>query len=115
MKMMSNPFRKPQVQHFEFGPESAKQIERLIKAVSDNPPIGETSVAQKLDAIIEMLRSQANVAADLALVKEELSIVHGLLDDLVNADPEKIKELAASVKAVREKLQTSVDNQTKET
>ena len=109
--MMSNPFRKPQVQYFEFGHESALQIERLIKAVSDNLPIGDTSIAQKLNAIIEMLRAQANVATDLALVKEELSTVHGLLADLVSADPEKIKEITNAVRSIKEKLQTSVNSQ----
>jgi methyl-accepting chemotaxis protein len=33
----------------------------------------------KYDTIIEMLRSAASVPAELALVKEELSIVHGLV------------------------------------
>lgn len=80
------------------------------EAMKDTPPIGGTSTAQKLDAIIEMLRSQANVAADLALVKEELSTIHGLIVDL-GTDPEKIAEAAAKVKAVREKLQTSIDKQ----
>lgn len=35
-------------------------------------------------AIIEMLRAQAGVAADLALVKEELSLIHGLVSNLQN-------------------------------
>jgi len=108
--MSMNPFRG-KTQYFEFGPESADQIERLIKAVSDAPPIGETSVAQKLDAIIAMLQAQANVATDLALVKEELSTVHQLLADLVDGDPEKIKEITDAVRSVKEKLKSSVDKQ----
>lgn len=75
--------------------------------------IGSPSAATKLDAIIEMLRAQSGVAADLALVKEQLNTIHGLLAGLESADPDKIKELAASVKSVREKLQTSIDNQPK--
>ncbi len=46
--------------------------------------IGETSISQKLEAIIEMLRSQGGVPAELALVKEELSLIHGLVSDLTN-------------------------------
>jgi len=83
------------------------------EALKGTPPIGETTIAQKLDAIVEMLRSQAGVAPQLDLIKEELSTIHGLIADLVSADPEKIEEVTARIKAVREKLQTSVDNQTK--
>jgi len=61
-------------------------------AILGKPPIGETSVGQKLDAIIEMLRSSASVPADLALVKEELSIVHGLISQLANP-PSPLKPL----------------------
>jgi len=69
-------------------------------------PIGETSIAQKLDAIIEMLRAQANVAADLALAKAELSIIHGLVVDL-SADPEKAKELSERIRKQVEALQSA--------
>jgi hypothetical protein len=104
--MSMNPFRKQRVEYVEFGPESALQIERLIKAVSDAPPIGETSIGQKLDAIIAMLQAQANVAADLALVKAELSIIHGLVVDL-SADPEKAKELSERIRKQVEALQSA--------
>lgn len=87
--------------------------ERTKQWSETSAPIGETATGQKLDAIIEMLRAQAGVAADLALVKEQLNTIHGLIADLASADPEKIKELAGSVKAAREKLQTSLDNQQK--
>lgn len=108
---IADRFRKPpapQTQYFEFGRDSALQIEQLIKAVKDS---NDLSLHQKLDAVIEMLRTQADVATNLALVREQLNIIHGLIADIASADPEKIKELAASVKTVREKLQTSVDKQ----
>ena len=89
-----------------------KAYQDRTEALKGAPPIGGTSIAQKLDAIVDMLRSQAGVAADLALVKEELSTVHALIVDLAT-DPEKLNEAVLAVRAIREKLKTSVDNQTK--
>lgn len=109
--MSINSFRK--TRYFEFGAQAAAQVERLIQAVSGNPPIGETSVAQKLDAIIAM---QQQFEVRLGLLESRTEIIHGLVSDLVTSlttDPEKINELAARVKAVREKLKSSVDSQTK--
>lgn len=48
--------------------------EQLIAEVRRN--------AKRYDVIVEMLRAQANVAADLALVKDELSTIHGLIFEL---------------------------------
>lgn len=110
-----NPFhRPPKVQYVEFGPQSSAQIERLIKAL-DGSSIGETMIKQDLRAIIEMLKPQTPVPATMELIKDELSTVHELVFNLASADPEKIQQLAESVKTVREKLKTSVDKQTKET
>lgn len=48
------------------------------------PSIGETSIAQKLDAIIEMLRPLGVVPSQLGLVENRLEIIHGLVLDLQN-------------------------------
>jgi hypothetical protein len=61
------------------------------EALKGTPPIGETSVAQKLDAIIDMLRSSANVPGDVAFTKEELSIVHELVFELTKTLPPQRK------------------------
>ena len=110
--MSMNPFRG-KTQYFEFGPRAADQIERLIKAVEGTPPIGETSIAQNVKALLLMVGELGSVPSNLKLQLDKLDLIHGLLSDIVSSDPEKIKELAAKVRAVREKLQTSVDNQTK--
>lgn len=75
---------------------------------------------QKLDAIlknqttiIDMLSPLGSVPNTLGLMEPRLETIHGLLADFASADPEKIKELAATVKAARERLKTSLDNQQK--
>lgn|SRR6185369_10954760 len=75
-------------------------------------PIGDTSISQKLDAIIEMQRNQASVPDDLALAKEELSLIHVLVADLASGgDPEKVKQITANLRNARERLQTAIDSQ----
>lgn len=54
------------------------------EALKGTPPIGETSIAQKLDAIIAMLQPLGSVPAELGLAKSELETIHGLIFDLVN-------------------------------
>lgn len=49
------------------------------EVLKGQPPIGETSNAQKLDAIIEMLRPLGGVPGELGLVKSELETIHGLI------------------------------------
>jgi len=76
------------------------------------PPIGETTIAQKLEAIIDM---QKQIDNRMALQDTRLETMHGLLADLVAAltdDPEKIKEITDAVRSVKEKLKSSVDSQT---
>lgn len=76
-------------------------IEQLIEAVKDGDMANP-----KLDAIIQMLQPLASVPADLALVKEELSLVHGLVADLM-ADPEKIKEFSERIRKQVEALKSA--------
>lgn len=61
----------------ELGEQTRRFLERLAK-----PPIGETSIGQKLDAIIEMLRPLGSVPSELGLVKSELEIIHRLVSEL---------------------------------
>jgi hypothetical protein len=58
-------------------------VQQLVAEVRRN--------AKRFDAIIETLRAQAGVAAELKLVKEELSTVHGLVSDILNRLPERPK------------------------
>lgn len=83
----------------ELSEPTQKLIEQLIEGVKDGSDA-------KLDQIIQTLQP----VADLPFMRQELSTIHGLISDLV-ADPEQIKELTAKVKAQREKLQTSLNNQ----
>lgn len=61
----------------ELGEQTRRFLERLAK-----PPIGETSIGQKMDAIIEMLRPLGGVPSELGLVKSELEIIHRLVSEL---------------------------------
>jgi hypothetical protein len=67
-----------------------KLLEKFLDAYKERtkamsvPPIGETSIEQKLDAVIEMLRSAGSVPSELGLIKEEVSIIHGLVEKLAN-------------------------------
>lgn len=63
---------------------------------------------KKLDAIIDMLQSQAGVAAELALVKAELGIIHGLIADLSSTDPEQLKQLTEQLKQSTDALDATV-------
>lgn len=85
----------------DFSDNARKFLERLF-----GESIGSPSADKKLDAIIEMLRAQAGVAADLALVKDELSIIHGLVMDL-GADPEKANELSERIRKQTEALKSA--------
>ena len=70
--------------------------------------------AKRFDTIIEMLRAQSGVPAQINLIKEELSLIHGLVADLASGgDPEKLDQITQNIKTVRERLQASVDRQTK--
>jgi len=105
--MSMNPFRG-KTQFFEFGPDAALQIERLISAVKERDA---ESLSQKLDTANQKLAELANT---ISLMETRLETVHSLVFDLVTSlttDPEKITQLAAQVKAVREKLKSSVDAQ----
>lgn len=74
--------------------------------------IGSPSADKKLDAIIEMLRAQAGVAADLARVKDELGIIHGLL---LGAAPsqELIDQMTNEIDASTDKVEDAIKQQTK--
>lgn len=86
----------------ELSESTQKLIEQLIEVVKDGG-----SGNAKLDQILQTLLP----VADIPLMRQELSTIHGLIADMASADPEKIKQLAASIKATREKLQTSLNNQ----
>lgn len=85
--MSMNPFSR-KVLYFEFGPHASAQIERLINAVEGNPPIGHTTTAQKLDAITEMLRPLGALPGQLIQIREDLSIIHGLILELDSPPPQ---------------------------
>lgn len=74
-------------------------------------------VEAKLDAIIEMLRGQAGVAADLALVKEELSVIHGIVASLDNSAElqKQVDELTSQLNTSTADVKDAIDQQTKET
>lgn len=79
------------------------QVLRLfIKALGN----GGTNNAQ-LDAIVEMLRSLASLPANLALVKEELSVIHGLVQELVT-NPEQLQRLTEQLKSSTDALDAAV-------
>src|SRR6185436_15871645 len=54
-------------------------LNNFISAYNHRTTVMVGTSSPKLDAIIDMLRSGASVPAELALVKEELSIIHGLI------------------------------------
>lgn len=74
-------------------------------------------VEAKLDAIIDMLRSQSGVAADLALVKEELSVIHGIVANLDNSAElqKQVDELTSQLNTSTADVKDAIDQQTKET
>lgn len=76
-------------------------LEQLIEAV------GEGDMNPKLDTVIEMLKPLASVPADIALVKEELSLVHGLVADL-STDPDKLRQLTEQLKSSTDALDAAV-------
>ena len=88
-----------------------KAITRFLELLEGRPPIGETSVAQDVKALLEMVQSLQQTVADVPFIKEELSTVHQLVADLSTADQQQINQLAAQVRILREKLQTSIDKQ----
>jgi len=63
----------------EFLNKCLKAYEERTKALKGTPPIGETSIAQKLEAIIDMLKPLGSVPGDLGFAREEISLIHGLL------------------------------------
>jgi hypothetical protein len=107
MEIFSRGKRNPQEQSL------TEAIIRLTDAVNKlaGPPIGETSIEQKLDVIIDMLSPLGSVPSGVGLLQTRLETIHGLIMDL-STDPEKLAEATAAIKAVREKLQTSIDKQT---
>lgn len=67
--------------------------------------------AKRYDVIIEMLRSQANVAADVALIKDELSTIHqltfeltGKVETLMATQEERLQAILVAVKSVKQML-----------
>ena len=54
-------------------------LNNFISAYNHRTTVMVGTSSPKLDAIIDMLRGMASAPADLALVKEELSVIHGLV------------------------------------
>jgi len=67
----------------ELGDETRRFLEHLF-----GESIGSPSASKKLDAIIEMLRLQAGVPAELEFIKEQLILIYGLL---VNPQPKPLE------------------------
>lgn len=74
------------------------------------------SDSKRLDIIIDMLERQAEMPAQLGFVKEELSIVHGLISEAINNFNGKAEEFMATqeerlrgVKTKLDAIQTGVD------
>lgn len=71
-----------------FSKQLIRQIADFVDAyrertrVLSKPPMGETSIAQKLDAIIEMLRPLGSVSSRLGLIENRLEIIHRLVANL---------------------------------
>lgn len=101
--MSMNPFRG-RTQYFEFGRESSLQIERLIKAVSDAPPIGETSLSQKLDAIIDM---QKQFEIRFTQLESRTETIHGLIFDLTQFKG-KVEEFMSTQEERLRNIQTGL-------
>jgi hypothetical protein len=72
----------------EFLNKCLKAYEERTKALKGTPPIGETSIAQKLEAIIDMLKPLGSVPGDLGFAREEISLIHGLL---ANPQPKQLE------------------------
>lgn len=77
------------------------------EALKATPPTGETSTAQKLDAIIA---SQEQFGIRLGLLETRAENIHGLVFDLVTSlttDPEKAKELSERIRRQVEALKSA--------
>jgi hypothetical protein len=61
------------------------------EALKGTPPIGETSIKQDLLAIIDMLKPLGPVPGNVGFIKEEQSIIHGLIFDLTKTLPPQQK------------------------
>lgn len=86
------------------------------------PPIGDPSILQKLDTIIETqaaildkLGSITINVADVPFMKEEVGTIHGLVVDLGNeAELQKqIDELTAQLNAGTADVKSAIDEQNK--
>jgi len=66
---------------------------------------------ERFDAIIEMLRNLASMPADLALVKEELSLVHGLV---ANSDSSQVLTAISKVDGKVDVMSSNIDRLEKE-
>lgn len=87
----------------ELGKNAREFLEGLVR-----PPIGETSIGQKLDALIDMQRAQAHVPAELALAKEELSIVHELINNLNG----KVETMSTHIERIEKEASDLAENVT---
>lgn len=94
-----------------------RRTDMLAKA-----PIGDTSIAQKLDtilknqaAILDGQQSLAIAVADVPFMKEEVSTIHGIVASLdKTAELQKeIDELTAQLNAGNADVKDAIDQQTK--
>lgn len=88
----------------ELGEHTRALVEELVLALG-----GAGMNDEQFNTIVQMLQPLAPVPAQVELIKEELSLVHGIV---AGVDQSEIDEKASQVRALREKLQTAVNKQT---
>ncbi len=84
----------------------SRETKEFLTSLS-RPPIGETSIEQKLNSIIEMLMALGSLPSRLEMMETRLETMHGLLRDL-STDPEKLQQLTEQLKSSTDELDATV-------
>ena len=91
-----------------------KAYQDRTEALKGTPPIGDTSIGQKLDAILETQKSLTISVADLPFIKLELGTVHelvfqlqqfnGKVETFMATQEERLQAILVAVKNVKQML-----------